>query len=169
MRLDQLFEGDVINFSTAARQLHPYPLTQGHPSPVILGRKEPEWNRAWRWLREIEESAYGYDIDSVKGEQWQYMETDWLSDEAVANRPDGQILQVADGIEGAGYYHCFRIRWHPTMHARIYRMLPSSRGWKPSYQDVLAGKQMIDTIHGAVDQMAKQHPDVFGTPDPAGD
>lgn len=128
---------------------------------VILQRGEPEWDRAWEWLQKIEASAWGYDIFAIDGEQWQYMGTDWTP-AGQAEARQQQIMSVADGIIGEGYYHNFRIRWHPVLHNRIYRLIPSSKGWKPSYENVLAAKDLLAAMKTQVSKLAQDHPELLG-------
>ena len=164
MQVQDIFEADVINFHKARDRLRPVPTTQGHVSFVSLRKGDPEWERAWQWLRKIEESTYRYDFDQIKGEQWQYMGTEYVTAAEAEHQKKDMILHVRDGITGEGYYHNFRTRWHPTMERRVYRLIPARRGWKPSYEDVLAGKKWMDSIGAAVQQMPTDHPELVEKP-----
>ena len=164
MQVHDIFEADVINFHKARDRLRPVPTTQGHVSFVSLRKGDPEWERAWQWLRKIEESTYRYDFDNIKGEQWQYMGTEYVTAAEAEHQKKDMILHVRDGITGEGYYHNFRTRWHPTMEQRVYRLIPARRGWKPAYENVMAGKAWMDSIGAAVQQMAKDHPDLVEKP-----
>ena len=152
---------DVINFHGERDKRRPIPTTQGHVSFVTLAKGEPEWDRAWEWLKKIEDSAFRYDIFAINGEQWQYMGSEYTTAASAEHEKQNTILRVADGITGEGYYHNFRIRWHPSTTQRVYRMIPSQRGWKPSYDNVMAGKGWMDSIKAGVEQFAKDHPELL--------
>jgi hypothetical protein len=160
MLTHELFEAEPIDFHAKRRQLRPVETKLGQVSYVLLGRDEPEWQRAWDWLKRIE-APFNYDIDNLPGEQWQYMGTEYTTAGSVEHTHKDIIVHVADGITGEGYYHNFRIRWHPVLKQRVYRHIPAKQGWKPSYEDVLRGKEMMDRMHATVDQMAKDHPDLL--------
>ncbi len=162
MRITELFEGEVINFAKARERLKqkPEPVTHDHVPFVVLEKRTPEWERAWGRLKRAEE-ANGYDIVIPDGEeQWQYMGTQYVT-EAQKNEAEPYFyLTFPDSIKGEGYYHSFRIRWHPVEHRRIYRSVGASPGWKPSYQEVLNAKILDDNMKAAVRQLG----DIIGKP-----
>jgi hypothetical protein len=154
---------EIINLGQERDTRRPIPTTDNHISFVALSKGEPEWERAWAWLKQIEEATFHYDIFAIAGEQWQYMGSEYLTAAVVADRGGGRwmAMRVADGISGAGYYHNFRIRWHPINTGRVYRLIAARDGWKPNYENVMAGNGWMNSIKDAVEQMKRDYPELL--------
>ena len=139
MRWIDIFETNVFDLAKYKKKL-PYVADF-----VILDEHDPELKSAWTKLFQI----WNNWKDPEYHEQWQYMGTELKTDH---------------------WSHSFRHRAHrhnPKVEPRrIYENIVASKGWKPTYEDILRGKGMMDNMESAVAQMAKDHPELKADPLP---